>query len=148
MQFDFFSLKGPSVKEMLKWTDRTVVFNGYFRYETELVTKDRPVHRFMHRGDDLLYVAIIGIRRGEDTSEYWTDEEEGGRICLTPTEIIEVEYEVVESNPSKERYYELYKLMRDEEEEYRDLDEECYRERMRREREEANREYLRTHPIQ
>jgi hypothetical protein len=134
LQIDFFSLKGPSSGEdVLKYTDTTVVIDGYFRYETELVTKERPVHRFFWRDGEHLFVAITGIRRGKDTSEYWTDEEEGGRICLTPTEIIEMDYEVVETNPTRERYYELHKLMKEEEERYEEIDEELYRQRMRRE---------------
>ncbi len=142
MQIEFFSLKGPYCGgEVLKYTDTTVVFDGYFRYETEFVSKERPIHRFFWRDNDMLYVAITAVRRGKDTSEYWTDEEEGGKICLTPTEIIELEYEVLETNPINKRYNELLGLMKEEEEQYKDLNEDFYFARMRREREEAVRDY-------
>jgi hypothetical protein len=133
MEIEFFSLKGPYTTEILNYTDKTITFNGYFRYEDELVTKETPIHRFFHLGRDILYVAIVGVKRGENTSEYWSDEEAGGRICLTPTEIITLEYEVLEKNPTRERYRELYKCMKEEEEKYSELNDELYHARMRRE---------------
>lgn len=133
MEIDFFSLKGPYTTNILKYTDTIIVFDGYFCYEDELVTKKRPVHRMFRHNDDMLYVAIVGIRRGKDTSEYWTDEEEGRRICLTPTKIIELEYEVIETITSSKRYEELYVQMKEEEKEYEELNEELYRIRRRRE---------------
>jgi hypothetical protein len=134
MEIPFFSLKGPSVKEIINYTDKTITFNGYFRYEDELFTKERHVHRFVYLNNDILYVAIVGVKRGNDTSEYWTDdEEEEMRICLTPTEIITLEYEILEKNPTRERYHELYKYMNEEETNYMDLNEELYKARMKRE---------------
>ncbi len=138
MEIEFFSLKGPYTTNILKYTDTTIVFDGYFRYEDELITKERPVHRFLRRrcnnnDDEILYIAIVGVRRGKDTSEYWSDEEAGGRICLTPTEIIELDYEVVETVETKGRYTELHRHMKEEETHYEELNDELYRLRRQRE---------------
>ncbi len=116
MSFQHMSHTGPYALEMLDVTNTTIKFNGYFRYEDEIVTKERPVHRFFSRSRGVThFIAITAIRRGQDTSEYWTDEEEGGRICLTPTEIIEVDYHILETITDKERYMDLWMQMREEE---------------------------------
>lgn len=51
----------------------------------------------MHRHDtkQCLHIEITSYKELEDTSEYWTDEEEGGRICLFPTQVITVSWRVL-----------------------------------------------------
>ncbi len=39
------------------------------------------------RDNDMFHVAITAIRRRKGTSEYWNNEEEGGKICLTPKKV-------------------------------------------------------------
>ncbi len=115
MAFQHMSHAGPYALEILEVTDTTIKFNGYFRYEDELVTKERPVHRFFSRSRGTThFIAITAIRRGQDTSQFGEDEEYG-RICLTPTEIIEVDYHILETITDKERYMDLWMQMREEE---------------------------------
>lgn len=69
------------------------------------------------------HVMLIAIHKKldlKDTSEYWSDDE-GYRICLFPTKIIELNYTVLETNPTKDRFDELAK---ETEEEFRSLREE------------------------
>lgn len=145
MEFLHYSLKGPYAQEILEVTDTTITFNGYFRFENELVTKDRPIHRFFYKNKDLCWIAITGVKRGEDTSKSWYDEDVGGHICLTPTEIIEVEYNLLEINPNKERYRDLFVQMKEEDKQYSELNRELYEKRRKREMEEMCKECEQLH---
>ncbi len=129
MRFQHTSLMGPYALEVLEVTDTTIKFNGYFRYDDELVTKERPVHRFFSPSRGVThFIAITGIKRGLDTSQF-SEDEEYGRICLTPTEIIEVDYHIVETITDKERYMDLCVQVHEEEEKYRELNYNIRRER-------------------
>ena len=129
ISFEHIFPTGPSVKRFVKVTETTLIFDGYFRVESTLPTPDHPIRRILHTDNGANLIAITDMKRGDDTSEYWTDEEEG-QICLTPTEIIELTYHVVESSFSSERYYELMFEIMEEEKHVRERNEVAYTARM------------------
>jgi hypothetical protein len=131
ISFEYIFPTGPSVKRIVKCTESSVVFDGYFRIESDVPTSNQPIHRILHREEGPVLIAITAMKRGEDTSEYWTDEEEG-QICLTPTEIIELTYHVLESL-SSERYCEVMGQIMQEEKDLRIRNEAAYNARMEKE---------------
>lgn len=121
---------GPSIKTMLVHTETTLTFDGYFRVETELPTSDRPIRRILnYRGESYL-IAITGMKRGPNTSVYFEDPFEGGNICLTPTEIIEIEYHVLEAKIPSSRYYDVLFAICEEEKALRETNETLHFARM------------------
>ena len=96
---------GPGIKEWIAQTPTTYVFDGYFRIEPELPTHF-PLRRLMYNDTDAALIQITGIQRGNNTSTYFYDSEEKGMICLTPTELIELTYVVLESGLTEEQYRE------------------------------------------
>ncbi len=86
------------------------------------------------------HVILIAIHKKldlKDTSESWSDDE-GYRICLFPTKIIELRYTPLETNPTNERFDELAK---ETEAEFRSLREESS-ELERKDREKELREWM------
>jgi hypothetical protein len=131
--FEYVFPTGPSIKKPIHYTDSTIVFDGYFRVEDDLPTKF-PIRRIFYRYDTHAYhlIQITGIKRGENTSHYFYDESEQGMICLTPTEIIELTYVVLESDLTSEKAHELNADIWLEEKALRAANEELYNERMDR----------------
>jgi|LauGreDrversion4_2_1035121.scaffolds.fasta_scaffold501201_2 hypothetical protein len=132
ISFDYVFPTGPSISNVLHYTPTNLVFNGYFRVESELPTSDRPIHRILYIENGFALIAITALKRGEDTSEYWTDEEEG-QICLTPTEIIELTYHVLEFPLSSKRYNEVLEQIMEEEKDVRKRNEDAYNARREKE---------------
>jgi hypothetical protein len=128
-----FDLKGPYVTKMISVTPTQIVFDGYFRYESELFTKEKPIRRFVKFQEHYYVLGFTAKRTGEDTSAYFEDEDAGGAICLTPTEIIELDYVVLEKDPSKERHREIIDEIRRENEELREANDLAMERRMERE---------------
>ncbi len=131
--FEYVFPTGPSVKKPIQYTDSTIIFDGYFRVENELPTKF-PIRRIFYRYDNNMHylIQITDIKRGENTSHYFYDEGEQGMICLTPTEIIELTYVVLESDLTSEKAHELNAEIWLEEKSLRDANEALYNERMDR----------------
>ncbi len=129
----FFQLIGPYFGNTLQVTEKCIVFDGYFRYESELLQEDRPVHRLMDFQGHTYLLAFIGKRTGKNTSVYWDDEEEGGKICLSPTEIIELDYRVVEKDPPKERWEQIMRMIHEEDKHLREVNLEIHGQRVERE---------------
>jgi len=96
------------------------VFDGNFYMHPSLFRPDRPIKVLMGFRRHIFLIAIHKKLDLKDTSDSWSDDE-GYRICLFPTKIIELNYAVLEMNPSKERFDELAK---ETEEEFRSLYEE------------------------
>lgn len=96
------------------------VFDGNFHLHPNVFRPDRPVRILMGFRRHVMLIAIHKKLDLKDTSEYWSDDE-GYRICLFPTKIIELNYTVLETNPTKDRFDELAK---ETEEEFRSLREE------------------------
>ena len=69
------------------------MFDGYFRIENEMLPVDRILILWKRKRE--YHIRITDCKRGKNTSHYWYDEDVGERICLTPTEIIELTFEVV-----------------------------------------------------
>lgn len=78
-------------------------------------------------------IQITDIKRGKNTSHYFYDEGEQGMICLTPTEIIELTYVVLEADLSSEKAHELNVEIWVEEKALQAANEELYEQRMDRE---------------
>ena len=87
------SLKGPYINRLIALTDSKLVFDGYFRIEPEMLPVDRILWLIERKRE--YHICITDCKRGENTSHYWYDEDVGENICLTPTEIIELTFEVV-----------------------------------------------------
>ena len=87
------SLKGPYLRRLIALTPTKLVFDGYFRIEPELLPIDRIICIMARKRE--YHIRIKGVRRGTDTSSYWYDEDVGENICLTPTEIIEMDIEIL-----------------------------------------------------
>ncbi len=130
--FEYVFPTGPSIKKRLASTETSCVFDGYFRIESELPTKF-PIRRIFYKGDVASLVQITDIRRGENTSHYFYDEGAEGMICLTPTEIIELQLVVLEANLSSERAHALHADIWVEEKELRAANEACHTARMEKE---------------
>jgi hypothetical protein len=87
------SLKGPYINRLIALTGSKLVFDGYFRIEDEMLPVDRILCLYGRQRE--WHIRITGCKRGKDTSHHWYDEDVGERICLSPTEIIELTFEVV-----------------------------------------------------
>ncbi len=125
--FEYVFPTGPSIKSPMTSTETSCVFDGYFRIESELPTKF-PIRRIFYRGDVASLVQITEIKRGKDTSHCFYDESAEGMICLTPTEIIELQFVVLEANLSSERAHALHVDIWIEEKALRAANETCYEE--------------------
>ena len=80
-------------------------FDGYyyvqFPNEEDSEYSEKPPARlvmFVQKGSscERFVVELLTRITHEDTSEYWSDEEEGGRICLFPTKLQTITFRVVE----------------------------------------------------
>jgi hypothetical protein len=139
----YFQLSGPYFGRTLKITQDIIAFDGYFRYESALFREDRPVHRFYEFQGHTYLLAFVRKRTGKNTSSYFYDEEMGGKICLSPTEIIEMTYRVVEKDPPKERWDDIRIMIREEAKRLKEVNYDLHCERMKRELEERKQKFRR-----
>jgi hypothetical protein len=85
---------GIHVGTVLDLSDTSMTFNGSFysaqygRMFPEWILYRTDTHQHFH-------IALTSYKEHEDTSEFWSDEEEGGRICLSPTHVITVTWRVI-----------------------------------------------------
>ena len=84
---------GLHIKRLITLTPTKLVFDGYFRIEPELLPVERVICLIGRKRE--YHIRIKGLARGTNTSSYWYDEDVGEHICLTPTEIIELDIEIV-----------------------------------------------------
>ena len=136
-----FDLKGPYFRRIISVTPTQIAFDGYFRYEPEVFTKEKPVRRFMDFQGHAYVLGFTAKRTGEDTSSYFDDEDAGGAICLSPTEIIELDYVVLEKDPPQERWPEIITAIRKENEEWEEASYAAYDRRRQREWEERKKKW-------
>lgn len=75
-------------------TDTSVTFDGHF-YDAHLgrMFPEFVIHKRKERS--WFHVEITKYTEHEDTSEFCSDEEIGGRVCFTPTWIITLEWRVI-----------------------------------------------------
>ena len=111
------------VKTVISHTKGKMVFDGYFYLHPGVFRPDRPVKMPMMYKRHFLLISVHKKVDVEDTSEYWSDDDVGGRICLFPTKRIELHYNLLEINPSKERIGEIIPEI---EQEFQALREESY----------------------
>jgi hypothetical protein len=84
----------PYIQEVKNLTEHSITFNGHF-YDAKN-ERMYPEYILWHRKNKKsFHIEITEYIAGEDTSEYWTDEEEGGKICCFPTEIITLRWRVI-----------------------------------------------------
>ena len=84
---------GMHIRRLITLTPTKLVFDGYFHIEPELLPIERVICLIGRKRE--YHIRIKEIKRGEDTSSYWYDEDVGENICLMPTEIIELTIEIV-----------------------------------------------------
>jgi hypothetical protein len=126
----------PYVEELLSHDSGSMVFNGYFYIEDDVM----PVERIFHSNKGSFHVEIYKKTTMEDTSELGPyDEEVGGSICLFPTAIIELKYRVIAELPNNETY-ELVERIIELEKDVRKREETIYEAKRAREIEEWIRE--------
>jgi hypothetical protein len=85
----------PSCHKLLEldMEKKTMKFDGYYTIEDH----DLPVKLFMFLAKDpVVYIInIIAVRRTRVHEDKFVDDDEFGRICLFPTWIIELDFEVM-----------------------------------------------------
>ena len=84
---------GLHIKRLITLTPTKLVFDGYFRIEPELLPVERVICLIGRKRE--YHIRIKGLARGTNTSSYWYDQDVGEHICLTPTEIIELDIEII-----------------------------------------------------
>lgn len=99
-----WGVTNPHIRELKVFEKHTIVFDGYFRLEEGVF----PIYRIMLVYDKYFLVQLLSKKVLEDTSKYGEyDEELGGRICFTPTELIELEVKLlkhVKDNEELKKY--------------------------------------------
>jgi hypothetical protein len=89
------------ISKVLSLTDCSMTFDGSFYDAMNGIMFPECV---IHRNDtkQFFHVELTSYKQHEDTSEYWTDDEEG-RICLFPSHVITVTWRILkEIQPSEE----------------------------------------------
>lgn len=126
----------PYVQELLSHDAGSMLFNGYFYIDDNVM----PVERIFHSNKGSFHVEIYKKNTIEDTSEFGPyDEEEGGSICFFPTAIIELKYRVI-AELSNNDPYELEERIIQLEKDVRKREETIYEEKRARKIEEWERE--------
>lgn len=99
-----WQVKNPHIKDLILFDKHKIVFDGYFRLEEGVF----PVNRIVYINGKWFIIKILSKKVVKDTSKYGEyDEELGGRVCLTPTEVLELEIKLLGHITSEE---ELKKL--------------------------------------
>jgi hypothetical protein len=126
----------PYVQELISHEPGSMVFNGYFYIDDDVM----PVERIFHSNKGSFHVEIYKKNTMEDTSEFGPyDEEEGGSICFFPTAIIELKYRVIAELPNNDPY-ELEERIIQLEKDVRKREETIYEEKRARKIEQWERE--------
>jgi hypothetical protein len=81
------------VNTVLDLSDTSMTFNGSF-YEAQNDRMFPECILYRHDTRQHFHIEITSYKEHEDTSEYWTDEEDG-RICLFPSHVITVTWRVI-----------------------------------------------------
>jgi hypothetical protein len=109
---------GMHVSKVLDLSDTSMTFDGSFysaqndRMFPECILYRTDTHQHFH-------IEITLYKEHEDTSEYWSDEEEGGRICLFPSHVISVTWRVIAELHTKEEIRALHIDLRRRRQEFR-----------------------------
>jgi hypothetical protein len=134
-----WQVKNPHIKELILFDKHKIVFDGYFRLEEGVF----PVHRVVYINGKWFLVKLLSKKVVEDTSKYGEyDEELGGRICLTPTELIELEIKVLGHITSDEEYKKLEAKIIEKEDSILKLNQELKEKREQEEYKEWRKLYL------
>jgi hypothetical protein len=137
------------LSELKEFTDKSIVFDGKFRIEKKLL----PIRQFMYvRNEetntfDCHLISIDSKEVVEDTSSSFYDEDVGGYVCLSSSELIRFNYTILYTfNAGDENDEKYHKEVCDEivkEIETLIIKNEAFRdERERQENEEAMRSYV------
>lgn len=126
-------------------TSTQITFDGYFHYEAELFSKENPVRRFVKFQGHTYVLGFTAKREGEDTSGYFYDEELGAKICLTPMAIIELDYVVIEKDPTQDLWPAIIASILRQNDRLDEANKQLIRERMEREWHERQEMWANTH---
>ncbi len=140
-----YEVKNPHIKELKKHENNLLVFDGYFRLEDATM----PVRRILVIHNEPFLIEILEKKTIEDTSQYGEyDEELGGHICLTCTDLIELRYRLIQHIKNKEEYELIEKEIIAEEDAVYERNQRLRDEREKREYDEMCAQWkLRTHPL-
>jgi hypothetical protein len=97
----FWDFDCPYIQEVYEFTDDTIVFNGYFRIESQTC----PVRRIMESSGVYYWIEILTKEELQDTSQGFYDPDVGGTICLTPTAKIKITYQILETLDTEEKLF-------------------------------------------
>jgi hypothetical protein len=124
---------GLHIKRLITLTPTKFVFDGYFRIEPELLPIERVICLMGRKRE--YHIRIKGLTRGANTSSYWYDEDVGENICLTPTEIIELDIEILATQLPGPAFSDVVDAItaHEKSEEFKKRNEEARRERADRE---------------
>lgn len=134
-----WEVTNPHIRELKSLEKNKIIFDGYFRLEEGVF----PVHRIMCIHDKYFLVKLLSKKVLEDTSKYGEyDEEVGGRICFTPTELLELEIKLLKEIDSSEEYSKMEATIIEKEEGIRKLNLELREKREKEEYKEWRKLYL------
>lgn len=98
------------IGKILEFSDTYLKFDGHFRIPQKFL----PIRHILELDDRNLLVRITKTEEFENTSTYFYDEEEQGKICLSPSAIIRLDYEIIRELKTKEEYYDtLFELKKE-----------------------------------
>lgn len=89
------------IGKLLEFSDTHLKFDGHFRIPEKFL----PVRHILEIGDRNLLVRITKKEELQNTSVPFYDEGEQGMICLSPSAIIRLEYEVIRRLKTEEEYW-------------------------------------------
>jgi hypothetical protein len=106
----------PYIQKLIKHENNTIIFDGHFYLEDEVM----PIKRIMYVNDTLSLVEITSKKTMDNTSSYFYDEDVGQNICLFPTNVIEIQYNILKEIASSKELNKLQSEIIADEEEIRD----------------------------
>lgn len=99
------------IKEMIELTPTTMKFKGYYHEPEE----NFPLEKIMYSRKHVYWIRIDSKKQYDiDTSGSFYDEDFGAEICLFPLYTVELQFQVLARDPSKERLDEIYKKIKAE----------------------------------
>jgi hypothetical protein len=143
-------VRSPHTRELISFTEDTILFDGYFYIEDGAV----PVERIFFTKDGYFHIEITEKKTLDDTSVYApyssidetaNDDDDffGCGVCFFPTAMIELKYRLIKKiDFSNNEIYNIRERITQLEDEVQKRSKKCEDERLERERQEYLQEYL------
>lgn len=148
------SVRCPHIRELISFTEDTILYDGYFYVEDGAV----PIERIFFTQDGFFHIEITKKKTLEDTSVYAPtssvddtltnddddDDDDFGGICFFPTAMIELKYRLLKKIDfsKKNELHDIRERIIQLEDEVQKRSRKSEEERLERERQEYLKEYL------